>query len=100
MSQLTEALSEATSKRIACPPIWLEEAGQRIRAQGTTREQSIEATLALATYQRAGLVRPARQIHAQLQPYEPKRLLRWPSKFVTTSSSERAQCGPIGEESG
>jgi uncharacterized protein YbjT (DUF2867 family) len=52
-AQLAEALSDATGKRIRYQPISMEEAGQRMRAHGAN-EESIEAMLALATYQRAG----------------------------------------------
>jgi uncharacterized protein YbjT (DUF2867 family) len=51
--QLAEALSNATGKPITYQPISMEEAGQRMRAQGAS-ESSIEAMLALAAYQRAG----------------------------------------------
>jgi len=52
-AELAEALAQATGKRITYQPISMEEAGRRMRAQGAS-EQSIEAMLALATYQRAG----------------------------------------------
>jgi uncharacterized protein YbjT (DUF2867 family) len=52
-ADLAEVLSEATGKHIIYQPISMEEAGRRMKAQGAS-EQSIEAMLALATYQRVG----------------------------------------------
>jgi hypothetical protein len=52
-AELAEVLSEATGKHIIYQPISMEEAGRRMKAQGAS-EQSIEAMLALATYQRVG----------------------------------------------
>jgi len=53
LADVAEALSDALGKKITYQPISMDEAAQRMRAKGVS-EQSIEAMLALATYQRAG----------------------------------------------
>jgi len=52
-ADVAAAFSDALGKKITYQPISTDEAAQRMRAKGAS-EQSIEATLALATYQRAG----------------------------------------------
>jgi uncharacterized protein YbjT (DUF2867 family) len=52
-AEVAEALSEATGEPVIYQPISMEEAAQRLRAQGIG-EESIDAMLALAAYQRAG----------------------------------------------
>lgn len=52
-ADLAEALSEIAGKPVTYQPISMEEASRLMKAKGAS-EQSIEAMLALATYQRAG----------------------------------------------
>lgn len=50
---LADALAEATGRPVEYQPISMDEAGERMRAQGM-REETIKALLALAAYQKAG----------------------------------------------
>ena len=52
-AEVAGAISEATGRPVVYEPISMERAAERMRAQGVS-EPAIEATLALASYQRAG----------------------------------------------